>query len=139
MFEGIKDYALEKHIRGLLKQYYARFGLTLEEAKRLPLRDLLEKLNRFLENNKNENDYYINVIHHQEERLAKYAIETQEMKQRMIDLQGENKGLHKELSLVREDNYKFKLENTLYKQMFQGNEFSKDNAKVNDNNVSLVK
>lgn len=116
MFEKLKTYMLERHIRDLLERYYWQFGLTLEEAKRLPMQQLLEKLNSFLADKKTEVDYYASVVGHLDEKVTLLTINNEEMKHRMRDIQGENKGLHLELAKLREDNYRLKLENTLYKQ-----------------------
>lgn len=129
MFEGLKDYILEKQIRGLLKQYYAQFGLTLEEATRLPMRELLSRLTEFLADNKNQNNYYSNVVSNLEDRVSYLTIQNQEYKQRMLEMKAENKALHGELAKVRENNYSLKLENTLYKQRFDSNSLTKTHNK----------
>lgn len=208
MLEKLKDYVLERHIRNLLEKYYSQFGLTLDEAKKMNIYQLLYKIEKHLEANakqeidkeyvkapgdyyiqkddkltkvnnnyyvknsenkledrikksvkensdqfgftkediekmsteeilKNIGDrlknadkefnYYANVVNHLEERLEKITIENKEFKQRVIDLKGENKGLHNELAKVREDNYNLKLENSIYKQRFNSNEATKTN------------
>jgi regulator of replication initiation timing len=134
MFDKLKDYALEKHIRNLLKQYYAQFGLTLREAERLPMKDLIQKLSEFLADNKSQNDYYASVVNNLEEKVAKLTIGNNEMQQRFIEARAENKSLHGELAKVRENNYNLKLENTIIKQRFGGNE--KDKSKDNDLSIA---
>lgn len=131
MFEKLKNYLLEQEIRSILRQYYAQFGLTLEEAKRLPMRELLEKINSFLADKKNEFTYYANVINNLEGRIAALTIENKEHKERIKQLYAENKGLNVELTNVRKENYDLKLENYLYKQ--------NGLTKTNDNKLELSK
>jgi predicted RNase H-like nuclease (RuvC/YqgF family) len=116
VFDKLKTYMLEREIRSMLERYYWQFGLTLEEAKRLPMQQLMERLNDFLADKKTEVGYYASVVQHLDERIQLLSINNEEMKHRMRDMQGENKGLHKELATLREENYKLKLDNTLLKQ-----------------------
>lgn len=135
MFEKLKDYILEKQVRWLLKQYYAQFGLTLREAERLPMQELLEKINTFLKDKKNEFGYYGNVISNLEERVAALTIDNKEFQERVIQIGAENKALNKELAKVRKENYDLKIENYLYKQKFNESALTKD--KVNDKKLEL--
>lgn len=107
---------MERQIRDLLERYYRQFGLTFEEAKRLPIQQLLEKLNNYLEGNKNGVAYYASVVTHLDEKIQVLTINAEELKYRMKDLQGENKGLHGELAELRKENYGLKLQNSMYKQ-----------------------
>jgi regulator of replication initiation timing len=116
MFDKLKTYMMERQIRDLLERYYWQFGLTFEEAKRLPMQQLITRLNDFLADKKTEVDYYASVVGHLDEKVTLLTINNTEMKHRMKDMHGENKGLHLELAKLREDNYRLKLENTLYKQ-----------------------
>jgi hypothetical protein len=127
MFEKLKTYMLERQIRDTLERYYWEFGLTLEEAKRLPMQQLLERLKDFLADNKREVNYYASVVGHYVEQVQTLTVSNEEMKLRMRDMKGENKGLHSELAKLREDNYRLKLENTLYKQ--QGYVMDKEQEK----------
>lgn len=126
MFEKLKDYILERHIRNLLKQYYAQFGLTIKEVERMPMKELLEKLNNFLADNKKEIIYYANVVSNLEDKVAFLTIENKEIKEQNKSSFAENKALHKELARVRENNYQVKLENSILKQRFGSNELTKD-------------
>lgn len=126
MFEKLKDYILERHIRNLLKQYYAQFGLTIKEVERMPMKELLEKLNNFLADNKKEITYYANVVSNLEDKVAFLTIDNKEVREQYKRANAENKALHGELARVREDNYKYKLENNIIKQRFGSNELTKD-------------
>jgi regulator of replication initiation timing len=137
MFEGFKTKILERHIRDLMERYYWQFGLTLEEAKRLPMQELIVKLDAFLTNKKNEFEYYANVVNHLDEKVMKLTIANKEYDQRMKDTRGENKGLHSELAKLREENYMLKLENSIYKQRGLGLENNKTKSNVTE--LSAVK
>jgi hypothetical protein len=141
MFEAIKTKMLERHIRSLLERYYAQFGLTLEEAKRLPMYELINKLNDFFSNKKNEFEYYSNVINHLDEKVMQLTIANKQNNEYMKDMRGENKGLHGELAKLREENYMLKLENSIYKQrgLSLGLEQDKNNTKSNVTELSAAK
>lgn len=131
--------SLDKKVREPLRNNYMEFGLTKEEVEKKSVSELLEKISERLKNTDKEFNYYSNVVDNLEKRVDKLIIENKEYKDRMIEMKGENKGLQVELTKVREENYKLKLENSLYRQKFVSHEKESFAAKSKDNDVSLAR
>lgn len=139
MFEKLKDYILEKHVRSILRTYYLQFGLTLEEAERLPMKDLLVKLNEFLQNHKKEINYYTNVVSNLEDRVTQLSVLNHELREQLTHYKAENKALLIEKTKLVKDKYNLTLQNNLYKSKFGSKNLTKEQEKKAEFEVSKIK
>lgn len=117
MLNKIKEWMLERHVRDLMKKYYATFGLTIEQVEKMSIGELLEKVNGLLENLDKESSYYARMCNHYENKITNITVENKDLKARYKELETKYNKSEYENAKLMEEKFNLKLENKLLKEL----------------------